>query len=220
MFSYSLGFGFGCALVALALYKIARTVSIRWHNAREAQKRGCLPPPAARNRGLWGIQTIRESVAATKAEWGPQWMHAAINEIGKDVHTVRACIFDYELLITRDIDNIKAIFNTQSADFDIGPHREKTFKSAFGLGVMTARGEAWQHSRRLIRPQFTRDNTANLPMFEKHVQSLFKKLRPTQDLWTSKVDLQPLFSYCTLDISTEFLVSGRYILPETPSNLH
>ncbi|KAK5079428.1 hypothetical protein LTR51_001625 [Lithohypha guttulata] len=147
-------------------------------------------------------------------------MHAAINEIGKDVHTVRACVFDYELLITRDIDNIKAIFNTQSADFDIGPHREKTFKSAFGLGVMTARGEAWQHSRRLIRPQFTRDNTANLPMFEKHVQSLFKKLRPTQDLWTSKVDLQPLFSYCTLDISTEFLVSGQYILPGTPSDFH
>lgn len=218
VFSYSCAFGY--ASVAFIVYQIIKLFSTRRHIAREAQRRGCLPPPIARNRGFWGINTLRESVAATKAEWGPQWMHAAINEIGKDVHTVRACVFDYELLITRDIDNIKAIFNTKSADFDIGPHREKTFKSAFGLGVMTARGEAWQHSRRLIRPQFTRDNTANLPMFEKHVQSLFKKLRPTQDLWTSKVDLQPLFSYCTLDISTEFLVSGQYILPETPSDFH
>lgn len=194
-------------ILALFLYIAVKLAVTKWHNTHEARRRGCLPPPSAHDRGLWGINTLRESIAATKAGWGPQFMHDAINEVGKDVHTVRAPISDYELLITRDVENVKAIFNSNAADWDIGPHRERTFKSAFGLGVMTSRQKDHTHSRSLLRPQFARANIANLPMFEKHFQCMMKKLGCGHDRWTSKVDLQPMFQNFTLDAATEFLVS-------------
>ena len=132
-------------------------------------------------------------------------MHEALNKIGKQIHTVRAPVFDYELLITRDVENVKAMFATQSQDFDIGFHREKTFKSLLGPGVMTGRGEKWKHSRALIRPQFGRDNVADLDMLQRHVVALIRRLRVDDDGWTPKVDLGPMFYEFTLDTSTEFL---------------
>ena len=194
-------------LLAVILYQCARLFLRKRHNIREAGRRGCLSPPSSSNRGLWGIKSLRESIEATKDGWGPVWMHQTLNAIGKNVHTIRAPVFDYELLITRDTENAKAIFSNQSGDFDIGPHRERTFKSVLGLGVMTGRGLSWKHSRELIRPQFARDNVANLAMFEKHVQSLIKRLRIDAEEWTAKIELQSLFQNLTLDISTEFLVS-------------
>lgn len=193
-------------LLAFVAYFVAKAFLWKRRNSREAKQRGCLPPPNAAKHGLWGIKTLRESIRATKDGWGPVWIHQTLNAVGKDVHTFRAPIFDYELLLTRDIENVKAIFNSQSADFDIGPHRERTFKSVFGLGVMTSRGKDWKHSRGLVRPQFTRNNVANLNMFEKHVQALIKRLRAGTDEWTANVELQPLFQNFTLDTGTEFLV--------------
>lgn len=195
------------ALIAFAVLHLVKLLQHKRHCVGEAQKRGCLPAPLAADKGLWGINMLRESIKATKAGRGPQWIHDTLNGVGTNVHTARAPIFDYELIVTRDVENAKAMFNTQSADFDIGPHRERTFKSVFGQGVMTSRGADWKHSRGLIRPQFARSNVASLSMFEKHVQSLLKHLRTGADGWTPQVDLQPLFQSFTLDTGTEFLVS-------------
>lgn len=132
-------------------------------------------------------------------------MHETLNAIGKDVNTVKASILDYELFITRDPENVKAMFATQSQDYDIGPHREKCFKSLLGEGVMTNRQDKWKHSRSLIRPQFARDNVADLGLFQRHLEALLRRLPVLQDGWTAKVDLSPLFFNFTLDTSTEFL---------------
>lgn len=80
---------------------------------------------------------------------------------------------------------------------------------------MTARGKEWKHSRALIRPQFARGNVANLPMFEKHFQSLLKKLKVDNEGWTDQIDLQPLFQSFTLDTGTEFLY-GQSVFSQDP----
>jgi cytochrome P450 len=190
---------------ALIAIKFVSVIFYRRVNLRKAAQHGCLPPPDARNRGFFGLMTLVESVRATKNHWGPIWMHEAINEVGKDVHTVRAPVFDYELLITRDSENAKAIFSAQSQDFDIGLHRQKTFRSLLGMGVMTRRGEQWKHSRALVRPQFARDNLADLVMLQRHVDALIKRLRVGDNGWTRQVDLRPMFQDFTLDTATEFI---------------
>lgn len=200
-------------LIALVVFKVLSVIVHRRINRRKAAQRGCLPPPNARNRGFFGLMTLVESVRATKNGWGPVWMHQAINETGK--HTVRAPVFDYELLITRDVENVKAIFATQSQDFDIGLHRQKTFESILGMGVMTNRGEKWKHSRALVRPQFARDNVADLPVLQRHVDALVRRLRVGSDGWTGHVDLAPMFSDFTLDTGTEFIL-GQSVHMQDP----
>lgn len=198
---------FCCFLVSLTAYKFVALGLRKRKNDKEAIRRGCLSPPTVPSKGLFGIKTLIASIRATKEERGVQFIQHEFDAIGKNVHTVRATIFDYELFLTRDTENVKAMFATQSSDFDIGPHREKIFKDLFGLGVMTGRGQTWKHSRGLIRPQFARDQIMNIDLLENHVQALIGRLDVHSDGWTAKTDLQPLFFNLTLDVSTEFLVS-------------
>lgn len=202
-------------VVAFLCYKVITHILLKIHNARQAALRGCLPPPDAALKGFLGIGTLKESIRATKEEWGPVWMHENINAVGKDVHTIKASIFDYELIITRDVGNVQAMLASQSEDFDIGPHREKCFKSLLGAGVMTNRQAKWKHSRKLIRPQFARDNVADLDLVQRHLNHLLKRIQLGDDGWTSKVDLAPLFFNLTLDTGTEFLF-GQSVHTQNP----
>lgn len=204
------------AIVGAFVYKLLTVRRLRHHNARESMLRGCQPPPVVPSIGLLGIGTLRESIKATKEERGPIWVHEILNAMGKQVHTVKAQIFDYELVVTRDAENAKAMFAAQSQDFDIGSHREKCFKSLLGSGVMTNRQQKWKHSRALIRPQFARDNVADLDLFQRHFQIMLEKIRSMDDSgWTGKLDLAPMFSNLTLDISTEFLF-GQSVYAQSP----
>ena len=129
-----------------------------------------------------------------------------MNEVGTDIHTVRVPILDYELLVTRDPENVKAMFSTQSADYDISATRSNAFMPLMGEGIFTSTGPQWKHSRALVRPQFAREEVSNLPLVERHVQTLLGVLpKVGKDGWTSEIDLQPLFYYFTLDVATEFL---------------
>jgi cytochrome P450 len=56
----------------------------------------------------------------------------------------------------------------------------------------------------MLRPQFARQQVADLSLEENHLQDMFKHL-PTKAGWTDRVDLSPLFFRLTLDSATEFL---------------
>ena len=70
-----------------------------------------------------------------------------------------------------------------------------------GKGIFTSDGEAWAHSRALLRPSFAREQIADLNTFEKHMQQLFQ-LIPADG---TTVDLKDLFFRFTMDSATEFL---------------
>lgn len=50
-------------------------------------------------------------------------------------------------------------------------------------------GAAWEHSRAIMRPSFTRNSIAKVEVYERHLQHLFR-LIPRDG---STVDLQDLF---------------------------
>lgn len=175
-----------------------------------------------RKKGFLGFGRLIESIQATNNGQGPQYVVKAINEeMGEDIHTVVVPIHDYELLVTRDPANVQAMLATQSVDWDVGKHRNESWRPLFGDGVFTSRGEAWKHSRALLRPQFARDQINDLDLIERHCQQLFYAIDAVQGNgggtgWTMEFDLQPLFYNMTLDITTE-LIYGYSVHLQNPS---
>lgn len=202
------------AIYGLFLLVIARIFSkIYTKQARrsEAAQRGCLPPPNLPPKGFLGVGRLRESMRATKEERGPQYVAEAMDDAG--VHTLAVAILDYELLITRDPENVKALLS--SGDFDISATRQKSWWPLMGRGVFTARGQDWKHSRALVRPQFARDQVQDVTFFEPHIQALLRRLPTMKDKWTGKIDIQPLFYNLTIDNITEFLY-GQSVHTQDP----
>ena len=191
-------------IAALAIVKLVSGATNRRWLARENTRHGCQPAPVVAKRDPLGLLGVLDILKATKAQRGPQYMGSLMNEIGTNIHTVRVPILDYELLVTRDPENAKVLL-TESQSFEIGTYRAGMFEPLIGLGIMTLKGDAWRHSRALVRPQFSREQLSDLDLEEGHLSVLSKALKMGEDGWTEKADLQPLFLNFTLDTATEFL---------------
>ena len=98
------------------------------------------------------------------------------------------------------------------ADFGFGPRRN-IFYPLLGDGILTQEGVAWQHSRELLKPQFTQHQYQDLEMFRDHVDNLISCLPHHGE----PVDLQPLFFRSTLDTTTD-LVFGESTYCLKPSD--
>lgn len=208
LFSLSLrssAIGVALALFSFIIYKVTSfKLAKRRYNA-ESARRGCAPAPTLHSTNLLGTSVLKESIKATKEDRGPQYVISAMNRVGKNVHTLRVPILDYELLVTRDPENVKAMFSTQASDYDISATRSSAFMPLLGEGIFTSTGAQWKRSRALVRPQFSREEISNLGMIDTHVQIMQQVLKVGADKWTATVDMQPLFFYFTLDTATEFL---------------
>lgn len=108
--------------------------------------------------------------------------------------------------MTTDPENIKAILATQFEDFELGPMRRGNFFPMLGNGIFTADGEGWVHGRALLRPQFARQQVADLDLEERHVTDMLRHMPINSSTgWTDTINLQPIFFRLTLDSATEFL---------------
>ncbi|KAF8864708.1 putative cytochrome P450 alkane hydroxylase [Acephala macrosclerotiorum] len=115
-------------------------------------------------------------------------------------NTWSAVMMGRKFINTIDPENVKTILATNFKDFGLG-QRQEAFGPLLGQGIFTTDGAQWEHSRALVRPNFTKAQVADLDTFESHIQRLISKL-PRDG---STVDLQPLFFQLTLDSATEFL---------------
>lgn len=140
-------------LLITLLTKLCSYIHKKRINEAEAAKRGCARLPALQTKGFLGLGTLSEVSKANKEGRTPQWFIEKFSELGNHVHTFTASALDYELFVTRDPENARAIFSSQSSDFEISPHRKDIWGPLLGEGIFTAQGEAWKHSRQLLRPQ-------------------------------------------------------------------
>lgn len=128
----------------------------------EAAARGCAKLPALPRKGFLGLGRLSEVAKANKEGRTPQWFMEKFNELGEGVHTFSASALDFELIVTRDPENVKAMFQTSSRDFEISPHRKDIWSPLLGDGIFTAQGDAWKHSRQLLRPQVSHHKSSVL----------------------------------------------------------
>lgn len=138
--------GIGCGLAVLILTRIISSVIAKRRRHAEAARLGCKPAPALPNRGFLGLRRVLDHLKATREERGPQQFVEAFNELGTSgkVHTARVegefrpfrpvslmwrlliltwTVLGSEVLVTRDPENVKAIFVTHASSFEIGASR-------------------------------------------------------------------------------------------------
>ncbi|KAL3422064.1 N-alkane-inducible cytochrome P450 [Phlyctema vagabunda] len=189
---------YAVAAVFLITVLIGQIISNYIAAARFKKAHGCKPvrrlPQSERILGVGLYKVQRQGIRDRRIldiarqryrDHGPTWSASLMGQV---------------FVNTIDPENIKTILATNFKDFGLGK-RIESFGPLLGHGIFTTDGRVWEHSRALVRPNFTRAQVADLGTFETHIQHFFAKI-PRDG---STVNLQSLFFQLTMDSATEFL---------------
>ncbi|KAH0162660.1 cytochrome P450, partial [Aureobasidium melanogenum] len=180
------------------LYFVTSTTLRKISSSRFKSFHGCLDPPALPQRErIIGLDLLKAGAAAVKAK---NSLECAVRRIESTANTFSNTIVGLNIITTVDPANIQSILAQKFGDYDLGG-RIHAWGPLVGKGVFTSDGSEWAHRRAIIRPNFTKQQTASLDMFERHFGHLLALL-PRDG---STTDLQKLFFSMTLDSATEFL---------------
>ncbi|KAI1453317.1 putative N-alkane-inducible cytochrome P450 [Annulohypoxylon moriforme] len=176
---------------------------------------GCLPPPRdAQPEHIIGLSAWKRLRRERRDRITLKETTRRAKELG---YTSSLVMAGNHFTVTCDPVNLKHMLATNFTDFGLGP-RDGPLGPVLSGGIFISDGEAWQHSRALIRPAFTRAQVADLDSLEEHTQDLLARV-PKADGVT--FDLKPLFYNMTLDSATDFLlgtsVSSQTSAPGSPA---
>ncbi|KAF2097120.1 cytochrome P450 52A12 [Rhizodiscina lignyota] len=185
--------------VALLLYTIYSRITLRLSRQKVMRENGCQPlvHKIPLKDPFLGIDLIMENAKAAKETRLLENGQARFHKYGR---TYKSKLADNDMIITMEPENIKTVLSLKFKDYVL-TNRMRLLGRLLGPGIFTSDGEAWQHSRGLLRPNFARDQLADIEAFEGHIQYMFKAI-PTDG---RTVDLQELFFRLTIDSATEFL---------------
>lgn len=145
-----------------------------------------------------GLDFIRNNIKAFKSHRFLELMSSRVTDAGPTwqvrVFLTRKSVF------TADPENVKTILSLNFKDFKLSGRRP-LMGPLLGRGIFTSDGNEWAHSRALLRPNFAKEQVADLALIELHIDHLFKLL----PMDGTDIDLQPLFHRFTLDSATDFL---------------
>ncbi|RAH54526.1 cytochrome P450 alkane hydroxylase [Aspergillus piperis CBS 112811] len=168
-----------------------------WIQSQFAKVHGCEPVLPASKDPLFGIDVLLENIQAAKSHRFLELIQHRFQRYG---NTFRVKRFTTPFIITCEPANLKGVLSLNFRDYGLGS-RIATFGPLLGRGIFTSDGEHWAQSRAMVRPNFVKDQIADLEKLEELMQGLLA-LIPTDG---STVDLQDLFFCYTLDSATEFL---------------
>lgn len=176
-----------------------RRITLRLQRRQFILKHGCQPPPSfSFSSSLFGLAQFSGRRKAAKEHRLLQYASRNFQTLGL---TWRSNVFGQEVVLTIQPENIKTILSLRFKEYGLG-NRERTLGPLLGKGIFTSDGESWAHSRAMIRPNFARDQVADLASLERHVQALLRLLPRDPK---AVVDLQERFFQLTIDSATEFL---------------
>ncbi|KAK5107427.1 hypothetical protein LTR62_001288 [Meristemomyces frigidus] len=175
----------------------------------KAKELKCQDAPLLPGGGVMGLKNLKAMNAADKIQRFTDLLiereGVMSKHVGRKCSTYKTGLLGQTLYVTSDPKNIQALLATQFQDFDLGPARRGNIIALLGDGIFVQDGEAWSHSRALLRPQFARDQVSDLELEERHLQDLMTVLPAKADGWTAETDIQTLFFRLTMDTATEFL---------------
>ena len=174
---------------------------LRCHLARRglARQHGCKPIKGPRGYDrLFGVDLTYHMVKEFRRH---QALEGACQRFATYGNTFEISDLTRHIVATIEPENLKTIQSLNFKDYDLG-HRLELFQPLLGAGIFDTDGDHWAQSRALIRPNFNRDQVADLSLFENLIQDLFALLPRDGN---TVVDLQDFFFRYTIDSSTEFL---------------
>jgi cytochrome P450 len=179
-----------------AAFLLLRHLAQLHHHRKLAKELHC-QPPASGNPGFLGIPAF---LRLTKAVREKRWIDYLCDQFDINGTTFTQIFLTRKIITTIEPENVKAVLATQFQDFCLGTRHEQ-FYPLLGDGIFTLDGAGWSHARGLLRPQFTRDQVADLSMLDDHISHLINLIPKDR----SSFDIQRLFFLLTLDSATHFL---------------
>ncbi|GME52339.1 Cytochrome p450 family protein [Neofusicoccum parvum] len=197
------------AVIALFIFKAISYVVTKRRHSLKARELNCKPVPKYSPGDPFGMNNLRLILKADGEHRLPEHMrdrvYAVSEREGRFVTTFQDVVFGQTNIFTCEPRNVQAVLATQFRDFELGSARNGNFEPMLGHGIFASDGKQWEHSRAMLRPQFSRQQINDLDLEEEHVRNMFAVLPVNSDGWTNVVDLQVLFFRLTIDAATEFL---------------
>lgn len=109
-----------------------------------------------------------------------------------------------DTIYTTEPENIRTVTTREFSKFGKSGWVVEAAKH-IGNGVLMNEGEAWKHSRTMLKPMFARTAMDEPTMLEPHVQSMVQQMRSLSREGRGVFDFHELASMFTLDVVTEFL---------------
>ncbi|KAJ5110578.1 hypothetical protein N7532_001113 [Penicillium argentinense] len=185
------------ALGALYLaFTILSSITSKIHHYRQSKALGC-EEPVKGSTAFFGIPGF---LRLSKAVREKRWIDYLADQFDLHGTTFLQRFLSRRIIVTIEPENIKALLATQFKDFCLGTRHEQ-FDPLLGDGIFTLDGAGWSHARGLLRPQFARDQVADLTMLDDHITHLIALIPKDR----SAFDIQRLFFLLTLDSATHFL---------------
>ncbi|EAW08546.1 cytochrome P450 [Aspergillus clavatus NRRL 1] len=183
--------------VLLAVY-ILSVLHRKWTQYRFARAHGCQPPVRLPLKDpFFGLDLMLQAIRNSREHKSLERTVRRFDTYGNTIATRR---FATRMIFTREPQNVKTVLSLRFRDYGLG-RRINTFGPLLGHGIFTTDGDHWAQSRAMIRPNFVREQVADLHVFESLLVD-FLALIPAD---AATVDLQDLFFSYTIDSATEFL---------------
>lgn len=201
-------------LAVYILYKVQQRLSLSARHNPIIKEHGCKPLrrfPGVENP-FFEWKFLFNTMKAYRKHRLMDLVQDRYNRFG---YTIRAKVMFRYIYNTVEPDNIKAMLATKFNDWSLPDNRKRALIPLLGQGIFTSDGPAWQHSRDLLRPNFSRTQVRDLDKFETHIQHLLVAIPRDGSI----IDLQDLFFRLTIDSATEFLFgeSLNTLAPSTPA---
>ncbi|RAL03376.1 cytochrome P450 [Aspergillus ibericus CBS 121593] len=196
-------------VIAFILYKFGNVTFAKYRQRSKARRLRCGPIPVYTPGDPFGIYSFYETMKAASESRFPECLVQRVNDVSKRENRPITTFWNTtgggSSIFTCDPRNIQAVLATQFKEFELGELRNASFRPMLGHGIFASNGKKWEHSRAMLRPQFSRDQINDLNLEEKHVINMIKALQIDSEGWTAAVDLKPFFFRLTIDAATEFL---------------
>ena len=180
-------------------YTLYTRIALHRRRQRMIAEHGCKPCPHRYNTdNIIGLNVLLETARNTRLRRLLPGNRARF--LKQKTHTFLTRMIHYPFVATAEPENIKTILSLRFKDYGFG-NRSASFTPLLGPGIFNNDGEKWANSRHLIRPNFAREQVANLEDFERHFKLLLRHIPSDGETF----DIQPLFFKFTIDSATEFL---------------
>ncbi|KAJ3496049.1 hypothetical protein NLG97_g2952 [Lecanicillium saksenae] len=191
------------AIVSVLVVLVYRALKflLAWRILGKAYEVNCCerPPMYPHKDPIFGIDILFANIKSARNNRFISASAQRFQDLG--ANTYCTWIQGHQTIHTIEPENVKTIMATKWKDYSVHG-RKPNLGRLLGRGIFVATGEDWSHARSLLRPNFAKDNVADLDMLEGHLQELLKLLPrdPSQ-----VVDMEKFFLRLTLDSATEFL---------------
>lgn len=195
------------AAVLYTLYRLTTRCLAEREFQRFALENGCREPPHADTSWLFCYARLRRLLKLRTS--GEDLIDDIVAEDFIGVDTLRGKTFSGQRVVaTIEPANIQSVLATHFKDYETGERRHQAVAPVLGRSIFSSDGAAWERSRALFRPFFSRQNINNLATTDEAAKLLVDavEMSPIDDSgWSRGTDMLPLLYNLTLDTATDLL---------------